>query len=172
MKAKRIISAIMSAMMLATGFTISAGSVSAVDEQSIEVAATEQQTESAVTDVTEPTQKSVQAVPNVTADQDVKSPVVGTDNPSNATEVETQSPTEPATQAPTQPSVKVPAVENFKYGKVTTNSIELKWSAVQNVSGYEIYRMDNKTGGKYVKYAVIDNSSTTSFTDSKGRKEV
>ena len=42
MKAKRIISAIMSAMMLATGFTISAGSVSAVDEQSIEVAATEQ----------------------------------------------------------------------------------------------------------------------------------
>ena len=168
MKAKRIISAIMSAMMLATGFTVSAGSVSAVNEQPIEIAAEEQQTESVVTNATESVQKNLLSVPNVTAAQDVKPFVVSNDNPSNnEAEVGTQSPTEPATQAPTQPTVKVPAVENFKYGRVTTNSIELNWSAVQNASGYEIYRMDSKTGGKYVKYTVINSGSTTSFTDSK-----
>ena len=168
MKAKRIISAIMSAMMLSTGFTVSAGSVSAVNEQPIEIAAEEQQTESVVTNATEAVQKNLLSVPNVTAAQDVKPFVVSNDNPSNnEAEAGTQSPTEPATQAPTQPAVKVPAVENFKYGRVTTNSIELKWSAVQNASGYEIYRMDSKTGGKYVKYTVINSGSTTSFTDSK-----
>lgn len=168
MKAKRIVSAIMSAMMLATGFTISAGSVSAVNEQPIEIAAEEQQTESVVTNATESVQKNLLSVPNVTAAQDVKPFAVSNDNPSNnEAEAGTQSPTEPATQAPTQPTVKVPAVENFKYGRVTTNSIELKWSAVQNASGYEIYRMDSKTGGKYVKYTVINSGSTASFTDSK-----
>ena len=72
MKAKRIISAIMSAMMLATGFTVSAGSVSAVNEQPIEIAAEEQQTESVVTNATESVQKNLLSVPNVTAAQDVK----------------------------------------------------------------------------------------------------
>lgn len=81
------------------------------------------------------------------------------------TDKQTEPLTEPPTEKPTQPPTEISPVESFSYSDVTTNSITLNWTKNDDATGYVIYRMDNKTNSKYVKYAVIKNNETTSYTN-------
>lgn len=96
-----------------------------------------------------------------------------TESTTAPTEPNTEAPTEVITEPPTAPTEKptekpteaISPVESFTYSNVTTTSITLNWTKNQNATGYVIYRMDNKTNSKYVKYAVIKNNSTTTYTN-------
>lgn len=58
-------------------------------------------------------------------------------------------------------------VENFNAEAVGTNSINLNWSPVSDISGYEIYRKYDSTSADYDKIMTIKNSSTTFFNDNQ-----
>ena len=58
-------------------------------------------------------------------------------------------------------------VENFNAEAVGTNSINLNWSSVSDISGYEIYRKYDSTSADYDKIMTIKNSSTTFFNDNQ-----
>ena len=58
-------------------------------------------------------------------------------------------------------------VENFNAEAVGTNSINLNWSSVSDISGYEIYRKCDSTSADYDKIMTIKNSSTTFFNDNQ-----
>lgn len=85
------------------------------------------------------------------------------------TEISTEKPTDPSTEKPTekptQLSTEVLPVDSFTYSNVTTNSITLNWTKNENATGYVIYRMDNTTNSQYIKYAVIKNNNTTTYTN-------
>lgn len=137
----------MSMLILATGLSVSA---SATEAQTIEQPSAFVESTTAYTEVVE-----AQASP--------------TDEPTTeqATEISTEVSTVMPTERPTAtPITTVDPVNSFSYSNVTTTSITLNWEENPKATGYVIYRMDNTTNSKYVKYAVIKGSNITSYTNS------
>lgn len=81
------------------------------------------------------------------------------------TQPATEKPTDKPTEKPTEAPIVVSPVESFTYSNVTTTAITLNWTKNENATGYVIYRMDNTTNSKYIKYAVIKNNATTTYTN-------
>ena len=62
-------------------------------------------------------------------------------------------------------SAYVSKVKNLKVSAKSSNSISIKWSKVNNASGYMVYRA-TKSNGSYSKIATIKNKNTTYYKNS------
>lgn len=173
MKCKKIISSLLATLMLASVCSFSVNATDTADNEALA------ETPTAITQISEKEafteDNTVQTEPKIICAENEKSTettinaqpynegLIEKDNSQkieNKVTVEAENSTEPAT-------VTVEPVQNFNYSSVTTNSITLNWNANPNATGYVIYRMDNTTNSQYVKFAVLGNKNTTTFTDKK-----
>lgn len=64
-------------------------------------------------------------------------------------------------------SPKIAEIESIDANLTNELNVKLSWSISSGASGYEIYRMSNKTGSSYEQIADIDEGSKTNYTDEK-----
>lgn len=62
---------------------------------------------------------------------------------------------------------KVAEIESIEANLTDELKVNLSWSISSGASGYEIYRMSDKTGSSYEQITNIEESSKTSYTDEK-----
>ena len=61
----------------------------------------------------------------------------------------------------------IETVGDFKAEATGTTSINLSWSQISGINGYEIYRKDDSAGADYDKIMIIKDSSTNFYNDNQ-----
>lgn len=97
--------------------------------------------------------------------------------PAVSSKADSSKPTQSKSQSSAEESSKTSKAEtsignieivgNFEAKAAGTTSINLNWSQVSGISGYEIYRKDDSAGADYDKIMNIKDSSTTFYNDNQ-----